>query len=687
LSKVHRHPPGGDVRTELGSVRIRKSYLLALAILVTLSISQVHGQYSQSGSPASVASSRVVPLTIRIVMLGFASTDLNSSYLTSGIDQIPVKYQQILQGPINSGVMFNFTYQYLYESPSSSVVQNFVTYLTTIGTTKDTTPGQAGFTNLAFNRPASEVNHVHNTFYNATLVEGWLSNQTQIGLAPIAGYTLFMADLHNQLPSMTYSDYVAYNMPCSGLCIPNVVPNPHYYNRNVTDVDLGLQQFRYFMTGWGGTGRNYYIDLSAGISNSTSELPIQVAEGARGINPSSPYGKIWASEFINDYISGAVNNLFAADQLYPVSYSQTYNFQLFVFDNRTDLEKSRGPILTKTLNATKVQQQLQALLPFATVKVTANFFNITKYPDLAAVVANATTKVKDPILSIPIVDARLVWNWLSTYGKGHVTQFINATHTTSTYDIPGFLFAFQGDYTFAFTFKEDIASHQPPGSIAGVALGDMILVDQSENILRLGNFSSIYNEPNRGVGFTRAVTHELGHMIGLNHPFIYDLTEDFTNSIMAYYPESNTFSQFDKDTVLRGINDELLIVAQTSLAATGSNLFNAGSVASARREMTLAEQHYSTMDYAGAVPHSLAAALDALQAEAAGSLFSPGLVFGLIGVAVGVAIGIFSGYFFFRKRKSRANAIGYNLCPTCQQPLRWDPVQMKWYCDREQKFV
>src|SRR5437867_12154154 len=203
-------------------------------------------------------------------MLGFASTDLNSSYLTSGIDQIPVKYQQILQGPINTGVMFNFTYQYLYESPSSSIVQNLVTYLTTIGTTKDTTPGQAGFTNLAFNRPGSEINHVHNTFYNATLVEGWLSNQTQIGPAPIAGYTLFIADLHNQLASMTYSDYVAYNTACSALC--NVVVNPHYYNRNVTDVDLGFQQFRYFMTGWGVTGRHYHMHLASGISNSTTEV-------------------------------------------------------------------------------------------------------------------------------------------------------------------------------------------------------------------------------------------------------------------------------------------------------------------------------------------------------------------------------------------------------------------------------
>jgi len=214
----------------------------------------------------------------------------------------------------------------------------------------------------------------------------------------------------------------------------------------------------------------------------------------------------------------------------------------------------------------------------------------------------------------------------------------------------------------------------------------MILVDQSENILRLGNFSSIYNEPNKGVGFTHVATHELGHMIGLNHPFIYDPTEDFTNSVMAYYPESNTFSQFDKDTVLRGINDELLIVAQDALAAAGNNLINSGSTTAARRQMTLADQHYSTMDYAGAVQYSLAAALDALQAEASGSLFSAGLVFGLIGLAVGVTVGLLGGFFFFRKRKA-TGAVGYNLCPTCQQPLRWDPVQMKWYCDREQKFV
>ena len=659
-----------------------------ILLLILLSLSQVNGQYSQSSSPGAVASSRVVPLTIKIVLLGFSSTDLNSSYLTSGINQIPVKYQQVLQGPINTGVMFNFTYQYVYEKPNSTLVQSFAQYLNSIVREQDTVPGQtiSRLSNPALNNTGTRVSLVHNYFYDAGKIENWLtSNQTLFGAVPTAGYTLFIADLSSLIPSFSYQEYQAYNTKCPAVCTTSQTATAHYYNRTVTDPDLGLQLTRHYMTGWGGTGRIYYTDLSAGTSYWTNELPIQVAAGAVGVNLSTPYGRIWAAEFINDYIAGAVYNLFAADQLYPVSYAQNYHFHLFVFDNRTGAEKAKGPKISTTLNTTMVQAELASLLPFATVTVSAKFSNVTDYPQLAAVVANATTKVKDPALSIPIVDARLVWNWLSSYSENHMTQFINATHTTTTYDIPGFLFAFQGNYTFAFTFKENIALREPPGSITGVALGDMILVDQSNATLTAGNDPSTYNQPRKGMGFTRVAIHELGHMMGLNHPFIYDQTEDFTDSVMAYYPYSNTYSQFDKDTVLRGINDELLIVAQDALAATGNNLINGGAIASARREMALADQHYSTMDYAGAVQYSLAAALDALQAESTSSFFSSGLVFGLIGLAVGVASGLTGGYFLF-KRKKRAS-VGYNLCPTCQQPARWDPVQMKWYCDRCQKPI
>src|SRR3989441_11554746 len=113
---------------------------------------------------------------------------------------------------------------------------------------------------------------------------------------------------------------------CPAICVSGVTARSHYYNRTSTDPDLGLNLTRHYMTGWGGTGRIYYTDLSAGTSYWTNELPIQVAAEARRVNLSTGYGRIWAAEFVNDYIFGAVYNLFSADQLYPVTYRQNSNF-------------------------------------------------------------------------------------------------------------------------------------------------------------------------------------------------------------------------------------------------------------------------------------------------------------------------------------------------------------------------
>src|SRR5207245_9064112 len=147
-----------------------------------------------TNSPGAVSASRLTPLTIKIVLLGFSTTDLNSSYLTSGINSIPVKYQQVLQGPINTGVMFNFTYQYTYEKPNSTLVQSFAQYLNSIGKEQDTVPGQlvSGLYNPALNNSGTRVNPVQNYFYDATKVENWLtSNQPLFGTLPTPRYTLF----------------------------------------------------------------------------------------------------------------------------------------------------------------------------------------------------------------------------------------------------------------------------------------------------------------------------------------------------------------------------------------------------------------------------------------------------------------------------------------------------------------
>src|SRR5260370_27362716 len=136
----------------------------------------------------------------------------------------------------------------------------------------------------------------------------------------------------------------------------------------------------------------------------------------------------------------------------------------------------------------------------------------------------------------------------------------------------------------------------------------MVLIGLSQQAdFTVGN-NSTYNQPGKGVGFTHDAIHELGHMMGLNHPFIYDLTEDFTNTIMGYYAYSLNFSQFDKDSVLRGVNDELLSFALQALSTTPNTLFNSAYISTPNQNIVQAENLYNTMYYDGPVHFSLPAA-------------------------------------------------------------------------------
>ena len=660
-------------------MRIRQ--ILPVLLLITLSISsiplgqrQVPLQIIQQGPSFN----RSASLTIRIVLLGINADQLNSTFLTSNVSFPALKYQTILAGPINTGVIYNFHYQLIFAD--SYIVTKFAQYLNSTEKV-ETTSAISTLQNPYFSN-SSLTFHAMNFFYEADKVESWLAaNMTQFSIGPDPGYTLFVADLSSLIPSFTYSQYQAYQTNCT-LC---AIPTPHYYNRTVADPDLDLQNSRHYMTGWGGSGRFYYMDLSAGPSYWTNELPIQVASSLRKVDTSSYYGKIWTSQFIGSYVYGAVYNLFAADQLYPVNYSQTYNIQLFVLDNRTTLEKSQLP-LAKTINESLIQETVSSLVPYATVSVNLHLSDINDYPALAAVVANATTNLIDPSINRPIVDGNLVYRWFTTSGLGHITNFVNVTRTISEVDIPAFLFALKGNYTFGVPIKEDIAAKNSDQSFAGEALGDMVLIGLSQSDFRFGN-STTPKQPMKGDGFTHAAIHELGHMIGLNHPFIYDQTEDFTDTIMGYYAYSMNFSQFDRDTVLRGVNDELLSYAQETLSTIPNTFLNSGELQTAQRDIAQANKLYDEMNYSGAVPYSLAAAEAVSSAQGSGtSSGSLSLAFAILGAAIGAGIGLLLGYLIFRKRGT-TTSLQYNRCPTCQQPLKWDPAMMRWYCDRCQKPV
>src|SRR5881296_3893614 len=451
---------------------MRPRRMLPIILIIALSLSSIHAGHSQAPiiiTEQGFGFNRFSPLTIKIVFLGITENDLNSTYLMSNVTLPTLKYQTILAGPLNTGVVYNFRYQLVYAD--NSTVTSFAQYLRSIQK-NETTTGTSAFINPYFTNSTTLL-QARNVFYDADKVESWLaSNMTLFGGNPVPGYTLFIADLHNfTIPSFTYSQYQAYNLRCRLCPPPSAIVTPHYYNRTSTDPDLGLVNTRHYMTGWGGSGRFYYMDLSAGPSYWTNELPVQVASQLRGIDTGTYYGKLWMSKFIGAYINGAVNNLFAPDQLYPVNYAENYNVQLFVIDNRTTAEQAQGPRLKTTINQTQIQEKLASLVPFASVTISVNYSNVTAYPGLAAIVANATTNLRDPLSGRPIVDGDLVYNWFTTSGLGHITNFINVTRTTTRIDIPGFLFAFLGNYTFGVPFKEDIGAPNPHGTFGGEALG------------------------------------------------------------------------------------------------------------------------------------------------------------------------------------------------------------------------
>src|SRR5213080_870395 len=321
---------------------MRLSLVFPVALIVVLSVVQfstVHSQSPQLVNEQGFGLNRSASLTIKIVFLGITPSELNSTYLKSSVSVPPLKYQAILAGPLNTGVIFSFNYQLTFAD--NSTVTKFAQYLSSIEKLQDTSPSPtspSGLVNPYFSN-SSTLSVAHNHFYDADKVESWLgSNMTLFGASPTSGYTLLVADLHGYaIPSFNYTEYQNYIAICRP-CTAHAV-DAHYYNRTITDPDLGLKLTRHFMTGWGGSGRFYYMDLSAGPSYWTNELPVQVASQLRGVDTGSYYGKLWMSQFVGSYVFGAVYNLFAADQLYPVNYAQTYNIQLFVFDNRTQTEK------------------------------------------------------------------------------------------------------------------------------------------------------------------------------------------------------------------------------------------------------------------------------------------------------------------------------------------------------------
>jgi len=636
----------------------------------------------------STAATRTASLDIKVVLIGFDEGLIDEDYLNWNS---PAMRYQLFQIPgLSTNTEYSLSYEYVF--PGKTFTDEFVQYLQSVGKAEQR---QNVIWNISYSKIRTSYfwNYTHfaaqsvNTYYPADGVETWLAkHESDYGGFPKNGYVLVLADLSSRLPSATPTQFEL------AIQRKDTVLTPHFYNKTYVDSDLGIVLNRRYMTAWGGHSRLFFADLSAGPEQTAEQLPIQIAYAVDSVDVSTTYGKTWANQFLSDYISGAVYNLFTPDFVYPINFSYSYKIKVVVIDNRTD---GQDPYISSTFDPDTAVKEWQALLPWANVTAETRYVSISDYPDLQRIVVEAKSPARygsQP--DSPFVDARPVWYWLSEQGQGHIKDFMNVTRDLDEFDIPVFAFAFTGDCQFGFTFKESVAKDFDR-TIWGVALYDLVLISHSTEDLRRGDtWMSDPRQPGKGFGFTNTIIHEVGHMLGLMHPFatLSDPTENFVASVMAYYPYDYSFSIFDRDALGRGQADQLLRVTAQLLADTPSILINQGDISSARASAARAEESYSSMNYADAIENGLDALLSAARANSVGGGFIPSSAFGTIQVIGSFILGVLVTYLALRRRgrvktpTMPLQAARVSYCPTCGKPLTWISEYSRWYCYNCRKY-
>ncbi|MEM1575309.1 MAG: hypothetical protein QXO29_06115 [Nitrososphaerota archaeon] len=506
---------------------------------------------------------RRVPITIKTILIGpyFNKEIIDIQFLENLLPKN--KTNVILMDETTTGVVYDLNYEFVFASQEFRI--KLAKYLTSIGEEKE--EENPWFYNyvLGVDWFKKEPTKIKATFYNATLVEKWLyENKEEYGGFPENGYTIMLLDMRD-LPSITYKQFSSFLISRSlGFPLPEVTA--HYYSVFYEDKDLGYRlRYRGFATGWGGNYRFWFIDLSAGPTfiSEWFDLPIQVIMEDQGINPYTLSGSKWITELLADYIIEFIYNLALPNYVYNPQLSKNYRIELIVFDYRK-LEEKEIVLIENAINIDYIKNAIKNLIPYSNISIKIEFKDLLNYPELEKTLRENTVFINSWLhrylfisdTNTSYVDAESIYYYL----KNNLNRFIHDfIRDEETYTIPVFIFAFSNNTHFYFKYKWYIQNIHPEfKSILGVALKEFVLIGVSQQDLTYGEYVSPKQE-GKGIGLTQTIIHEIGHMLGLAHPFQYSDIGNFVNSTMSYFSYEYGFSLFDKDAINRAHVDNLII--------------------------------------------------------------------------------------------------------------------------------
>jgi len=562
--------------------------LFAVLLVLLLTLSLIPAEVSSEPSQTGRLITRTVPMTIKIVLIGFDPLTVDLDYLTWKGNVVQKSVNNILDSGNITGISYNLNYEFVFSTP------DFQTRLTEF-------LGLIQERKLTYNPwfKALTVNY----FYDAAKVEDWLiANNASYGGFPTHGYTFVFANL-TSLPSITEGQLETEN-PMNA--------TPHYYKEQFVDKDLDYRiRYRDFSVAWGGKSRLWYLDFAAGpefwtwaSSEAVPHIPMQLALDLFRVNVHTPQGKEWLTQFLADYVYDAVLNLAVPVFTYQPTYSHTYRIVVNIIDNRTDREKETVPI-EDTIHPEIIKKAFTDLLPYSVIQVETQQISANDSPRLQAAIINSTVTPPSDLGIDRYVDTRPIYRYL----QEHLSEFVGTVRRDSIeFTVPIFAFAFRAGIYFGYTYKWYVASLKSyDSSFSGISLGDMVLIGSTQLEFQRGDHVNP-TQPGKGIGFTQMVIHEAGHSLGLMHPHQFGYLGDFESSAMSYWSWEYKFSQFDKDAINRAHADQLinsalvdLSDAQTALSTRFDMGVAENQITSAKDLLDRALEKYDLMQYVQAV--------------------------------------------------------------------------------------